>query len=1613
MTLDDLKLTVARIAGAGVGGTAFLISATRALTCAHCVTDAAGNVAEAVNLYFSTWDDERERHAQVEAVDRHRDVALLRFARPTPVPACPRAENAANGSQWHSFGHPAPRGNKGIAIRGTVVDKNSFTEKRSVTAIQLECPYARDSLHGASGSPVLVDGRIVGMISNQPKKWGKPDVRGNREAEPAFGTLFAIPMAQVAGSTALSGMADFTIEKEADAMNATAPVCESELLRRYRDIVQSTPKLSSVKVPGSRAIETIPLESIYVEPAVGGLGSIDDIWDRQRVAVLGEEGMGKAAFLKYLNLRLLSAPEPDDRKRLWPLYVELDRYAKQPPETDLLGFALNDLLPNAENGPLRAHLQACCDEGRLVLLCDGLENVRSEYEHVIDALSRQRRFVVAVRGGGRTDVGQESGATLRLQPFQARHINAFIGKWARSVASPSAPLEEKKLIVHLAEHSALQELARTPRFLALICAIASSGGSLVPTRTALISTAWEAVWDATFGNESFTRRRAVAKALESLARKAFDRSRWNSREFDEEELFDALEAADEREADAVATKLVESEIITPGDGSSYAHRTFRFSVAAFQDYLAASNIAQDKEFRQALACLQIDTRWTGILPMVGGILGRNEKRLPNLLAFLDELAKTRTGEAFGLHACLVAECLAEVNPELLARLAPVLERTAHELLRFWREQPFSRRQIFGSLQRLQPACVRSSFMQTVTDPSSPVDERAGAALGLGAFRDLDTLALLSEMATRDASAPVRSAACLALLLRDPEEVVATLVQALRDPDVSVRWIAVRGIAGAAARQLAQAVLLSWLESPALDQQAPDLARFLDAVGWALVLLWVRPEATLPVLLDAISRGQGPQRQYAIAVLIENGARAAVWPAIRILQDADAEDSDRQLAAQLLTRLGTEAGFLALQEALDRDDVAAKQGALQGFLTREMWRMGTAPHLLEPADVTFSWARMRQLEAEMLEAQFSAIREVLQSPVERTGTVAVLSEARAALGRVGPQGEPSQRTPDLLFQLSSVFDFQDGTLSRVCAFEVIQALDPDPQLLVDALFDSDGRIALRAAAWIRASSCELPAETLLAQVDAVPPESAPIAQGAVVYALTRPAYLPLLLDRYRAGSRTASHVLWLLCMQFGARVYEDGRIELPDGRIETDPAVAAERLRQFDAASERAGTDSDAQAEQVREAARREFIAACDARPQDAAGWASRAVIVSLLGDAKSAAASLDHAIELEPHSPLWHRFRASLYFDEQAYDEAAHECAQAVELGDTSAATFELLGHAYLELDRMEHAVEAYLQSLSRLREDQRRSYAQALRCLQSSSYAEAVEHLDAILSQDAEDFRAAKLRAHANAALGQHEKTFRDLRMIDAHNGGRLLQPAHPQLWESYLARARHHLTQGERDQAFTDAKRVIIANPLHPHARVLRARVWTEKGNPDFAIFDLVALMERFTSAQERAAFSDAVDELVQLSGVEEPAELSTRQRCDLLGVRGVLLLHLGAVERARSDLEQAIGGGCTDWQMQNCLAWLYADVFEVNLERATELAQGALDSIADSDLGALGGALVKDEDRANVWDTLGWAYYKRGMHDEARHALEQAASLWPDGTLISEHRQAVDNTGQAGHG
>ena len=193
MELDQIKKIVACvITSQGRTGTAFLISQTHALTCAHCVATVenrnVSHVRKRVKLEFTEWQiANKTRHASVAEVDGRRDVALLTLDQPIDKELIPIALNGIIEEEWKTFAYPDSLEKDGMPFDGEVTDLDAtFYGNRGY--LLLRCRQGRDAVAGASGGPIVVSDAIIGILSNQPL---------DEHKNPLFHTIYGVPVKKI------------------------------------------------------------------------------------------------------------------------------------------------------------------------------------------------------------------------------------------------------------------------------------------------------------------------------------------------------------------------------------------------------------------------------------------------------------------------------------------------------------------------------------------------------------------------------------------------------------------------------------------------------------------------------------------------------------------------------------------------------------------------------------------------------------------------------------------------------------------------------------------------------------------------------------------------------------------------------------------------------------------------------------------------------------------------------------------------------------------------------------------------------------------------------------------------------------------------------------------------------------------------------------------------------------------------------------------------------------------------------------------------------------------------------------------------------------------------
>ncbi len=190
LSLQHIKRACARLTADSLQGTGYLVRADRLVTCAHVV----GKIAVGGTVEASFYDEAVPVQATLEHLDHNQDWAVLRLAQPIsdrlPLPSI---GDARAESRWVAFGFPTEAGPQGVALGGSVRDELSKVQD-GAAAVQLFCEEAAAArgalLHGASGSPVISRGHVIGHLRR---------ILPDEEDRAQMGMVFACPASAFAG----------------------------------------------------------------------------------------------------------------------------------------------------------------------------------------------------------------------------------------------------------------------------------------------------------------------------------------------------------------------------------------------------------------------------------------------------------------------------------------------------------------------------------------------------------------------------------------------------------------------------------------------------------------------------------------------------------------------------------------------------------------------------------------------------------------------------------------------------------------------------------------------------------------------------------------------------------------------------------------------------------------------------------------------------------------------------------------------------------------------------------------------------------------------------------------------------------------------------------------------------------------------------------------------------------------------------------------------------------------------------------------------------------------------------------------------------------------------
>ena len=213
------------------------------------------------------------------------------------------------------------------------------------------------------------------------------------------------------------------------------------------------------------------------EEKIESLSPEDALKKYRHIAVLGDPGAGKTTLLKYLCL--LSAQGKLSGLPDLPVYVVLNRYAKTP-ETSLFDFIVAEMTERYGFPQPRHYLENRLNEGSVLLLLDGLDEVtvgsleeaEAVYRHTVNEINHlSTRYpkcpiVVTSRRAGWKGLLAATFMIMAVLDFTWTDIQLFINNWFGAGSDRARALQSK-----LSQQVRMQALAANPLLLSLIAIV--------------------------------------------------------------------------------------------------------------------------------------------------------------------------------------------------------------------------------------------------------------------------------------------------------------------------------------------------------------------------------------------------------------------------------------------------------------------------------------------------------------------------------------------------------------------------------------------------------------------------------------------------------------------------------------------------------------------------------------------------------------------------------------------------------------------------------------------------------------------------------------------------------------------------------------------------------------------------------------------------------------------------------------------------------------------------------------------------------------------------------------------------------------------------------------
>jgi predicted NACHT family NTPase len=366
-----------------------------------------------------------------------------------------------------------------------------------------------------------------------------------------------------------------------------------------------------------------------------------------KLIVLGQPGAGKTTFLQSLALRCIRGQFQADRL---PIFIRLKTFAEDAGDSEnheLLAYLFATL---SETEISRDDFVEICNEGRLLLLLDGLDELpQANSDEIIKQIHKfaetyyKNQIIISCRPVAYRYEFRDFTA-VEIADFNTEQVAQFVKRWFQTVAQnpPDQAQQLSQGFLNQLQHPQnrqIRELASTPILLNLTCLVFQGKGSFPTLRVKLYEQGLDILlvrWDESRGIQRANIYQKLSlplkiKLLSNIAAQMFEKEEYflEQRQLQTYigDCLKALGATDKTQEELdyeseIALKSIESQ---HGILIEQARGVYSFSHLTFQEYLTSREIvATQPQSFEKLSQNVAESRWREVFLLTAGMTSEAE-----------------------------------------------------------------------------------------------------------------------------------------------------------------------------------------------------------------------------------------------------------------------------------------------------------------------------------------------------------------------------------------------------------------------------------------------------------------------------------------------------------------------------------------------------------------------------------------------------------------------------------------------------------------------------------------------------------------------------------------------------------------------------------------------------------------------------------------------------------------------------------------------------------------------------------------------------------------------------------------------------------------------------